>query len=182
MAFWYGLSAIVAIVVALPFARLALRRISCAKKIKGYCKEKGYKIYPTHRLWYFSGNRSERCDLYLETEKEVLSIKLFGVSRRRRVLIFKDDGGYFIRRFISIFSYGSVMRFPVNGRTKAMVRYDFRYKYREEWDKKALRQVLLVNPAPTELKRIPLYGGETAVAVGDTVCGAEIVTLSQIIG
>ena len=91
MAFWYGLSAIVAIVVALPFARLALRRISCAKKIKGYCKEKGYKIYPTHRLWYFSGNRSERCDLYIETANEVLSVKLFGVSRRRRVLIFKDD-------------------------------------------------------------------------------------------
>jgi hypothetical protein len=182
MEFLYALIGIVAIIVLFPYIRCFVKRLSCAGKIKKLCREKGYEMHAAHPLWFLGGKRGSKCDLYVETANEVFAVKLFGMPRRRSVLIFKENGEYFIRRFIGFSSYGSAIRYPIDGRSRHLPQYDFRYKYRDEWEIKTPRHILLVNPISMEIRRQPKNGAEVIVGAGDTVNGMEIESLSRLLG
>ncbi|MBR3963828.1 MAG: hypothetical protein IKJ80_00280 [Clostridia bacterium] len=182
MEFLYALIGIVAIIVLFPYIRCFVKRLSCAGKIKKLCREKGYKMHAAHPLWFLGGKHGAKCDLYVETANEVFAVKLFGMPRRRRVLIFKENGEYFIRRFIGFSAYGSAIRYPIDGRSRRLPQYDFRYKYRDEWEIKTPRHILLVNPISMEIRRQPKNGAEVIVGAGDTVNGMEIESLSRFLG
>ncbi len=182
MKFLYALIGIVAIIILFPYIRCFVKRLSCAGKIKKLCREKGYEMHAAHPFWFFGSKRGTRCDLYVETANEVFAIKLFGMPRRRSVLIFKETGEYFIRRFIGFSSYGSAIRYPIDGRSRRLPQYDFRYKYRDEWEIKTPRHILLVNPISMEIRRQPKNGAEVIVGAGDTVNGMEIESLSRLLG
>ena len=182
MEFLYALIGIVAIIVLFPYIRCFVKRLSCAGKIKKLCREKGYKMHAAHPLWFLGGKYGAKCDLYVETANELFAVKLFGMPRRRSVLIFKENGEYFIRRFIGFSSYGSAIRYPIDGRSRRLPQYDFRYKYRDEWEIKTPRHILLVNPVSMEIRRQPKNGAEVIVGAGDTVNGMEIESLSRFLG
>lgn len=182
MEFLYALIGIVAIMGLFPYIRCFVKRLSCAGKIKKLCREKGYEMHAAHTFWFLGGKRGAKCDLYVETANEVFALKLFGMPRRRSVLIFKENGEYFIRRFIGFSSYGSAIRYPIDGRSRRLPQYDFRYKYRDEWEIKTPRHILLVNPISMEIRRQPKNGAEVIVGAGDTVNGMEIESLSRLLG
>lgn len=182
MGFWYALIGITAAIILFPYIRCFVKRLSCAGKIKKLCREKGYKMHAAHPFWFLGGKRGAKCDLYVETANEVFAVKLFGMPRRRSVLIFKENGEYFIRRFIGFSSYGSAIRYPIDGRSRRLPQYDFRYKYRDEWEIKTPRHILLVNPISMEIRRQPKNGAEVIVGAGDTVNGMEIESLSRLLG
>ena len=112
----------------------------------------------------------------------MFAVKLFGMPRRLSILILKENGEYFIRSFIALISYGGGIRFPINGKPKPMPAYNFRYKYRDEWEIKTPRRVLLVNPVSMEFKRQPHHGGEITVGAGEIVNGMEIDSLPRLLG
>ena len=182
MEFWYALIGIIAFIVLFPYIRCFFSRLKCAGKISKLCRRKGYKIYPTHLFWFLGNKRAKRCDLYIETANEVFSIKLFGMPRRLSILILKENGEYFIRSYIALISYGAGIRFPINGKPKPMPLYDFRYRYKDEWEIKTPRHILLVNPVSMETKRQPYHGGEVTVGAGDIVNGMEIDSLPRLLG
>lgn len=182
MKFWYALIGIIALIVFFPYIRCFFKRLKCAGKIKGLCRSKNYKIQATHPLCFFGSKHAKKCDLYIETANEVFAIKLFGMPRRLSVLILKENGEYFIRSFIALISYGGGIRFPINGKPKPMPAYDFRYQYRDEWEIKTPRRVLLVNPVSMEFKRQPHHGGEVTVGAGEIVNGMEIDSLPRLLG
>ena len=180
--FWYVLIGALALIILFPYIRCFFKRCVCMKKIKKLCKRKGYRLCATHPLWFLGGKRSRRCDLYVECANEVFAIKLFGMPRRLSVLVIKENGEYFIRSFIAMVSYGGSVRFPIDGKPKRMPAYDFRYKYKEEWEIKTPRHILLVNPVSMELRRQPHHGGELIVGAGEIVNGMEIDSLSRLLG
>lgn len=182
MEFWYALIGIIALIACFPYIRCFFKRLKCASKIKKFCRRKGYKIYPSHLLWLFGNKHGRKCDLYIETANEVFAIKLFGMPRRLSILILKENGEYFIRSFIVLISYGGGIRFPINGKPKPMPAYNFRYKYKDEWEIKTPRHILLVNPVSMEFKRQPHHGGEITVGAGDIVNGMEIDSLPHLLG
>ena len=182
MKFWYALIGIIALIVFFPYIRCFFKRLKCAGKIKRLCRSKNYKIQATHPLWFFGSKHAKKCDLYIETANEVFAVKLFGMPRRLSVLILKENGEYFIRSFIALISYGGGIRFPINGKPKPMPAYNFRYKYRDEWEIKTPRRVLLVNPVSMEFKRQPHHGGEVTVGAGEIVNGMEIDSLPRLLG
>ncbi len=181
MEFWYVLIGIVAFIALFPYIRCFFKRLKCASKIKKLCRRKGYKIYPTHSLWFLGSKHAKKCDLYIETLNEVFSIKLFGMPRRQSILILKENGEYFIQSFIVLISYSGGISFPINGKHKSMPIYDFRYKYRDEWEIKTPRHILLVNPVSMEIRRQSRQG-EVIVGAGDIVNGMEIDSLSRLLG
>ena len=71
-----------------PYIRCFLKRLSLLSKIKNACREKGYRLQGTHPFWFLGGKSGKRCDCTIETAEEVIAIKLFGMPRRRRVLVF----------------------------------------------------------------------------------------------
>jgi hypothetical protein len=182
MDFWYALIGIIAFIVLFPYIRCVFKRLTCMGKIKKLCRRKGYQTHETHPFWFLGNKHQKKCDLYIETANEVFAIKLFGMPRRRTVLLFKQNGEYFIRSFIAFASYGSVMRFPMNGNPKAMPAYDFRYKYKDDWEIKTPRHILLVNPVSMEFRHQSQNGHETIVGAGELVNGMEIHSLPRLLG
>ena len=182
MDFWCVLIGAVAFVAFFPYIRCFFKRLKCAGKIINLCRGKNYKIHATHPLWFLGSKYAKKCDLYIETANEVFAIKLFGMSRRLSILVLKENGEYFIRSFIALISYGGGIRFPINGKTKTMPVYDFRYKYRDEWEIKTPRRILLVNPVSMEFHRQPQHGSEVIVGAGDIVNGMEIDSLPRLLG
>ena len=179
MEFWYALIGIAAVIALFPYIRCFFKRLKCANKIKRLCRNKNYKIHATHPLWFLGSKHTKKCDFYIETANEVFAVKLFGMPRRLSILILKENGEYFIRSFIALISYGGGIRFPINGKPKPLPVYDFRYKYRDEWEIKTPRRVLLVNPVSMEFKRQPQHGSEVIVGAGDIVNGMEIYSLPR---
>ena len=182
MEFWYMLIGFVTLVVLYPYIRCLLKRLTCQRKIKKICRKKGYRLYATHLLWFLGNKHSKKCDLYIETDNEVFAVKLFSMPRRLSVLVMKENGYYFVRNYIALMSYGAGIRFPIDSKPKPMPAYDFRYRYRNEWEIKTPRHILLINPVSMELKRQPHHGGEVIVGAGNIVNGMEIDSLSRLLG
>lgn len=181
MDFWYALICIVTFIVLFPYIRCFFYRLKCAGKIKRLCRIKSYKIYATHPLWFLGSKHAKKCDLYVETANEVFAIKMFGMPRRLSILVLKENGEYFIRSYIVLISYGSSIRSHINGKPKPMRSYDFRYKYKNEWEIKTPRRILLVDPFPMEFRRQPQHGSEVIVGAGDIVNGMEIDSLTRLL-
>ena len=182
MEFWYVLIGIVALFILFPYIRCFFKRLICMAKIKRVCREKGYRLHATHPFWFLGSKHAKKCDLHIETATEVFSVKLFGMPRRLTVLVIQENGEYFIRSFVALISYGGGVRFPIDGKGKSMPVYNFRYKYRDEWEIKTPRRILLVNPVSMEFRRQPRHGSEVIVGAGDIVNGMEIDSLPRLLG
>ncbi len=182
MDFWYVIIGIISFIILFPYIRCFYKRLTCIGKIKRMCIDKGYLLHATHMFWFLGTKHSKNCDLYIETANEVFAIKLFGIPRRLSILIIKENGEYFIRSFIAMVSHGSAIRFPIDGKPKPMPAYDFRYKYRDEWEIKTPRHILLVNPVSMEFRRQPQHGSEVIVGAGEIVNGMEIDSLPRLLG
>lgn len=153
MEFWYALFGILVLIMLFPYLRCFCKRLILKSKLKKACNNKGYLLHPAHPLWFFGSGRSEMCDLHVETKEEILSIKLFCMPRRHTVLVFGEQGEYYTRRFIVLSYFGGAIHFPINQKKKQMPNYDFRHGYKDEWQKKPAKQILLVNPVPMEFRR-----------------------------
>lgn len=181
MEFWYILIGVVAAFFLFPYIRFLVKRLVCRSKIKGLCIKKGYTLHTTHRLWFLASKRSQICDCYIETKHEVFAIKFFGISKRRATLVFNDNGEYFVRKFIGIVSFGSAMHLPIDQKTTPLLRYDFRYNYKDEWEIKTPRHILLVNPVAMEFRFKKKHGEETVIGAGNIVYGMEIDSLPRLL-
>lgn len=182
MYFGYFLIGTVALIIAFPYIRYFIKRLVCFYKIRQICQRKDYKLHKTHALWFLGSNRDKKCDCYIETPNEVFAIKLFGIPTRLTVLIFKENGDYFIRSFNSIISYfGASINFPINNPPKPLPTYDFHYKYKNEWKIKASRRILLINPTSMEFRHQNKNNSESIIYPGDLVNGMEICSLPRLL-
>ncbi len=151
-------------------------------KIKYICSKKKYRVYPTHRLWFLGSKLSKKCDFYIETENQVFAIKLFGTPRRVSELHVTENGEYFIRSIIGLLGFGGACAVTLDSKKRIMPIYDFRYTYVDAWNIKTPRNILLIHPAPLEIRRQPNYGSEVIVGAGETINGMEIYSLSALLG
>ncbi len=181
MKFWYMLIGIVALIVLFPYIRCFFKRLTCMGKIKKLCHNKGYKMHSTHPLWFLGSKHANKCDLYIETKKEIFAIKLFGIARRPTILIIKENGEYFIRSFIIPISHGCGVTMHTNGKPKPLPTYDFGYKTKNEWEKKSQRNILLFSPVSMDIRYQTNNGNEKSIGAGDIVNGMEIYLLPQLL-
>lgn len=124
-----------------------------------------------------------KCDFYVETPTEVYAVKLFGMKKKTAELIFKQNGEYFERHYLALISNnGGGVRFPMEKKPKKLPDYDFRHRYRMEWEIKSPHNVLLINPVCREIHRQVQHGVEKLLGAGDVVNGMEIYSLSRFLG
>ena len=182
MEFWYFLFGVVALIAVWPSLRCFVKRMILAAKLRRLCRDQHYTLHKAHPLWFLGGKRGRRCDCYIETPSELWAVKLFGMPRRMAVLVIRGNGEYYIRSYIAMLSFGQGIRFPINGKPRPMPRFDFRYKYRDEWEIKTPHHVLLVHPVSMEIRRQPERGAEIILGAGDAVNGMEIHSLPGLLG
>lgn len=162
-----------------PPLRVLVKRLICARQLTRFCREKGFFLHPTHRLWLFGHRRREGCDCYIETPGEIFAIKFFGAAHRRRTLIFTAGNTYYFRSFLTLMGLAN---FHFDGKPHPLPTYRFRLQYRDEWALKTPHHVLLINPIPVDIRRRALNGAEEILGAGDVVCGMEIQSLSRLLG
>lgn len=162
-------------ILVYPYIRCFLKRLRCFFKVKRFCKKRNYKLHGTHCFWFLGSKHNRACDFYIETPDEVYAVKLFAMLRRKSMLIFKEDGTYFIRKFAGVLW----IPFFWNGKLKPLPSYSFRYKYKDEWRRKMLHNILLVNPISMDIFRQAVNGYEDAVGLGDELYGMKIYSLSR---
>ena len=183
MEFWFVLIGIIAVIALFPYICFLFKRLISVGKIKRICRNQGYIIHPTHPLWFLGSKNRNKCDFYIETANEVFAIKFFGMPSRLSILIIKENRDYFIRKYIVLLSKFAGTHFPVFDRKpKPLPIYDFRYQYKNEWESKTQRTILLVNPDPMEIRQLPQHGSEVSLGAGDMIYGMEIDSLSRLLG
>lgn len=179
MEFGLCVAGIVLLFLGFPYIRYFFKRLVCRSKLKSVCREKGYTFIGNHIAWFLGGRNGKRCDCFVETQKDVFAIKLFGVPRKRRVLVFEEDGGYFTRKFAGV-AWRSIL-YSFDSKVEVFPVYDFGYKYEEESEEKTIRKVLLMNPVPMEMRMQAKNSKETIVSPGDKVYDLEIYNLSGLL-
>ena len=179
-----------------PYIRCFFKRLSLLSKIKNACREKGYRLQGMHPFWFLGGKNGKRCDCMIETAEEVLAIKLFGMPRRKRVLVFTEKKEYFTRFLVGMLL---LIRESFDSKAKPFPEYDFTCVNKEASDDKKLRKLLLVSPVPMEMlmqtergresklspfpmENMPKENAkETILSPGDEVYGMEIANLSWLL-
>lgn len=179
---WIFFIIIFIVLIAIPFLLKPIKRLVLFAKISACCKKHSYSLVRTHLFWFWASNQGKKCDFYIETPHEVFAIKLFGVSRRRTMLILKDNKEYFIRKFLVLTSDGAALRAPLHGKSKLLPTYNFKYKYKDRWKTKKQRCILLINPISLGVLHQPQYGREVIVGSGEIVNDMEISSFSHLLG
>lgn len=165
-------------VLSIPFIRFILKRIILVFKLKKLCNKGHLKLYRSNPFWFFGRKNGANCDFYLESEENIYSIKLFNVPKRSYMLVFTEDFKYFFRKILVIRgkSYNN------DGKQRSMKSYNFRYKFRNEWELKKLHNILLIHPVCFEIHNRKLNGPEKLLGTSDMINGMSIYSLSRLIG
>jgi len=162
----------------IPYIRCLIKRFSLLAKIKKACREKGYRLQETHHFWFLGGKNRKQIDCIIDTTEELFAIKLFGVPRRKRVLIFKEKREFFTRVLVGMLL---LIRESFDSKAKPVPEYDFTcVNYMVSEDKK-LRKILLINPVPMEMLWQTENGTERILSPGDELYGMEIANLSWLL-
>ena len=161
----------------IPALRCFFKRIGCAMKLRHLCSRPGVTLRGTHPFWFLGSRSCKGCDLLIDTPSQVFAIKLFGVMHSGRVLVFRETGEYFFRR------YASILLFVFNvfdGAFRQLPEYDFS-KGEDLAAGRTRRDVLLLNPIPMEVRFQPHSGQEAVTGPGDDLFGMELASLSHLI-
>ena len=158
----------------------------------------GKRISPTRNsfFWFLGSRNGKGCDCTIETTEAVFAIKLFGVPRRKCILVFTERKEYFTRILIGVLL---LIRETFDGKVKQLPEYDFVQAGNAASSDKKLRKILLVNPVPMEmlmqaergkeskLSPFPMEnmqkedGKEKILSPGDELHGMEITNLSWLL-
>ena len=164
----------VLILWGIPTLRCAVKRIILAIKIKKLCKARQFRLYKG-LLWFLGGKHGVHSDVEIETSDAIYSVKLFGLPRRRRLLMLEPNGKYFIRNIILMTAFTTQAAvFKIDGKERRMPVYQFCDRGRQ----KTLHKVLLVHPVTMTIHRRLSHGVELIVRNGDLINGVEIYCLS----
>ena len=181
MTFWFLLAGVISIIIAIPYFRFVFKRIKCACLIKKVCKKRKFRSFAVKPLWFFGCKYGKNCDVYIETPNGIYSVKLFEMKKRKSVLLLWSDGRYSVRNFIAVISFGTAIQYPIDSKAKKLPAYNFRCKFREEWETKTPHSILLVNPVSMEFRRKKQSGEENIIGDGAAVNGMRICSLPRLI-
>ncbi len=178
MKFWIILICVIICILLYPFLRFLIKRIILFRKIKKLCKEKGFSLHSTHFLGMLARRNSKKCDFYIEAYDSVYCVKLFNTPKWSNMLIFTDDNKYFFREIITV----RATPFYSDKKLNKLPLYDFRVKFKEEWELKSFYNILLVHPVCHEIRKRTTNGVESIVGTRDIINRMEIYSLARFIG
>lgn len=171
------LAVLVVFLYVIPAIRLFFKRIGCALKLQRLCRNLGLTLEGTHAFWFLGRRGSRDCDCVICALGQAFAIKLFGVMHSRRVLVFRETGEYFFRR------YAAILHFIFNafdGSFRRLPEYDFS-KGEMLAGGRERRDILLLNPIPMEVRVQPHSGQEFVTGPGDELFGMELASLSHLV-
>ena len=178
------LPSIVLLIIALAlyyrasYTRIFIKRSTMRKKIKKLCKKKGYKLHPARTLWWLGRNGGTRPDFYIVTKEYIVSVKLFASKTRHGILIFEQNGSFYLRKYIGIRMLGNSFITPYKSMPGKLHKIFFNYGFKDEWYTKTPIKIMLLNPTPMEVRLTGENGKENVVSSSQQLFGAYIYSLT----
>ena len=130
MNFYIGFAIAVILIFTFPYLKCAVKRIVLYIKLKIHCAKNNAKLYLVHPLSLFAFNHGKGCDLYIETGREILSVKLFGVTGYLAHLIFHNERKYTIRKSLPLFGrWGTSLDLTFQSKETALPVYNFTRRF-----------------------------------------------------
>lgn len=171
---WYVLLVAALLIVVLPCCRWFFSRLMMRNRISSLCREKGYTLH-TKKGWLFGSRYGKQADFAVETENDVFAVKMFGVPQRLATLLLHTGGKYSLRR---VFSMLLQVRIPLDTNPVPFPAYDF--KVFSDGEEKPLHAVLLIHPAPLNIRTQDGEGKEKNLCCGDVFHGMKIMNLDDL--
>ncbi len=171
MKFIFILLFLVLLFLLFPYFRIFVKRIILGIRIKNLCRRKGYTFFSAH-IFPFLGRKNEKsCDFYIETEKEVLCVKLFAAKYKKSVLKFTTHKSrhYYFTNSIWLFSRWGQATMTYDSKMHPLPEYDFNIKLPKNTKAKTKINILLIHPKCFEIVGIPSEEQKRILSVGDTV-------------
>lgn len=183
MDFLIIIGAVVAFFAIYPFARYLFKRISLAVRLKRACKKRGARLIYTHPLWLLGGRRGKGCDLHIETDSEIISVKLFQMLRRSSSLHLNSSGQYQCEHLVlALFGrIGGSSSLTFKTKPRHLPYYDFS-KGLSKTDKPQKR-LLLIHPVCSSffIQSKETGKGENEAYIGYEIGNCELYSLSPLI-
>lgn len=146
MEFYIFLLVMGALIIFSQNIRFFFKRIILIAKLNTLCRKNNAKLHFVNPFSLFSGIKVKHCDLYIETQYEILSIKLFGLGYKPYYVTFMPERKYTVTRFVIIPGARGIYKQPITGKKNEFPNYKFDYKFKSEWKFKTFRKILLINP------------------------------------
>lgn len=179
MEFYIFFLALVTLIVISKPLRFIFKRTALIIKLKNLCRKNNAKLYFTNPLSPFSGIKRKNCDLYIETQYEILSIKLFGLGDKPYYITIMPERKYSVTRFFIIPGARGVFNQPITSKDRVFPNYKFDHRFKKEWNYKTLRKILLINPISMDYK-VSSERSKGYLCNGDVICGMEAFSYSGI--
>lgn len=183
MKFRLWIIGIVIVCFCIPYIRCLFKRLSLYFKLKNVCQTKGYCLLGTHPFWFLGGRDGMNCDCMIETAEELFLVKLFGMPRRKCVLVFTEKREFFIRRFLFLVEgrFFFWIHEAFDSKAKPLPEYDYSLKDKAFTSDKKPRKILLINPVPMDMLMQEKVDKERTVIPGDEVYGMQIANLTWLL-
>ncbi len=171
----------VLLLYGIAWLRIFIKRLALYRTLKRLCRQHGWTLFGTRRLWMFSGNGSPNCDVHVYTGRHLYCIKLFAVRYRRSVLCLCEGRQYYIRQFLGLIAMATSATIPIEGKRQTMPAYHFRYRLKPEWDTAHIHNILLLNPVCMEVNTYGSDGKRDVVAgTGDRYYDMQLYSLARL--
>ncbi len=159
------------VIVLYPHFRIICKRLLLKNKIKSLCRRRGYTFLPAHSFPFLGQNNGKRYDFSIETETEVLCVKLFAAKHKHAVLKFHDRNRlYSFQNSLWLFGrWGTALCMPLDTKLRSLPDTDFFDVYTPTAAHKRQISILLIHPRCHEIHGSSEDGSKRILAVGDTV-------------
>ena len=164
------------VIVLYPHFRIICKRLLLKNKIKSLCRRRGYTFLPTHSFPFLGQKNGKRYDFSIETETEVLCVKLFAAKHKHSVLKFHDQNRmYSFTSGLWLFGrWGTVLHMPFNEKLRPLPDTDFFDIYIPTASTKQQTKILLIHPKCFEIHGCASDGTGRVLAVGDSLRGMRL--------
>ncbi|MBQ7336048.1 MAG: hypothetical protein IJW92_06215 [Clostridia bacterium] len=176
---WIVVFGIILILFLIPYIRILVKRLTLLIKIKRFCTRNHCQLIKTHFFWFLGSRKGEKCDFYIVKNTAVYSVKLWAMKKYHTELFFTDNGRYFIRSFIAMAAGMQLMKTPVDSKWKPVPKFQFRYRFREDWYIKEFKPILLINPTCYEVRFTTQDKKSEIIGRGQLVNDFYLYTLSS---
>ena len=171
MKFLFVLCFLCILIFLFPHLRIFIKRIILGIRIKKLCRRRGYTFLPAHSFPFLGQNNGKRYDFSIETETEVLCVKLFAAKHKHAVLKFHDRNRlYSFQNSLWLFGrWGTALCMPLDTKLRSLPDTDFFDVYTPTAAHKRQISILLIHPRCHEIHGSSEDGSKRILAVGDTV-------------
>ena len=157
-----------------PYFRILLKRISLYIRIKKACRYKGWLLLHCHAFPFFASNHAPGCDFCIETDIEIICVKLFATKHKNSILKFTPRNQmYYFTHSLPLFSRWGQTRMTYDSKLHTLPTYDFKTNVTHISNKKQTN-ILLIHPKCYEIHGCSDDGTKHILAVGDTVYGMRL--------